>query len=288
MIAVVGATGNIGRAAVKELRALGENPLCIVRNADKAREVLGADAKTAVVELTDRTGLEKALKGTKNVLVVTGHNPQMGEHQINVLAAAKAAGAEYFVKVSGGKAMAQPDSDTPVGRGHYAVEEAMKKSGLGWVILKPGLFMQNTLAQAPLIKNENKIALPFPKDLPLPFIDTRDAGALGARVTRDPKKYVGQTIEFTGRTSSYEEFAKVFSEVLGRTITYIAVTYEQAEKAMKARGMPDWLVGHLIVIARLAAAGGFSKENTQPIKEIVGREPLSTRQFVEAYKAAFS
>jgi len=33
-IAVVGATGNTGRAVVKELKALGQNPVCIVRNAD--------------------------------------------------------------------------------------------------------------------------------------------------------------------------------------------------------------------------------------------------------------
>ena len=60
MIAVIGATGNTGRATVKELKALGESPLCIVRNADKAREVLGADAKVAIAEITDRPGLEKA------------------------------------------------------------------------------------------------------------------------------------------------------------------------------------------------------------------------------------
>ena len=60
MIAVVGATGNTGRAVVKELQGLGQNPVCIVRNADKAREVLGANAKTAVAELTDRGALEKA------------------------------------------------------------------------------------------------------------------------------------------------------------------------------------------------------------------------------------
>jgi uncharacterized protein YbjT (DUF2867 family) len=53
MIAVVGATGNTGRAVVKELKALGQAPVCVVRSADKAREVLGADAKTAVAELTD-------------------------------------------------------------------------------------------------------------------------------------------------------------------------------------------------------------------------------------------
>ncbi|HEX5777624.1 MAG TPA: NAD(P)H-binding protein, partial [Xanthobacteraceae bacterium] len=73
MIAVVGATGNSGRAAVKELRALGENPLCVVRNADKAKDVLSADASVAVAEVTDRASLEKALKGVDRVFIVTGH-----------------------------------------------------------------------------------------------------------------------------------------------------------------------------------------------------------------------
>ena len=41
MIAVVGATGNTGRAVVKELTQLGHAPICVVRNPDKAREVLG-------------------------------------------------------------------------------------------------------------------------------------------------------------------------------------------------------------------------------------------------------
>ena len=39
MYAVVGATGNTGRAVVNELKGLGENPVCVVRNADKAKEV---------------------------------------------------------------------------------------------------------------------------------------------------------------------------------------------------------------------------------------------------------
>jgi uncharacterized protein YbjT (DUF2867 family) len=47
MYAVVGATGNTGRAVVKELKALGESPVCVVRNADKAKVVLGAHTRTA-------------------------------------------------------------------------------------------------------------------------------------------------------------------------------------------------------------------------------------------------
>ena len=125
MIAVIGATGNTGRAAVKELKALGENPLCIVRNADKAREVLGADAKTAVAEITDKPALEKALKGCDSVFMVTGHGPQVAEQQIGIIEAAKAAGVGYFVKVSGGKAVVKPDAESAVFRSHYAVEAAL-------------------------------------------------------------------------------------------------------------------------------------------------------------------
>lgn len=288
MIAVVGASGNTGRATVKELWALGEDPLCVVRNAEKAREVLGADAKIAVAEVTDRPALEKALRGMQRVFVVTGHNPQSGEQQLNILEAAKAAGAKFFVKVSGGQAMVGADAESPVGRGHHMVEEAMRKSGLGWVILRPGLFMQNTFAQAALIKNEGKMALPFASDLPLAFIDTRDAGALGAHVVYEAEKYAGQTIAYSGLRSTYGDFAKVFSEVLGKPITYVSVTPEQAAAALKARGLPDWLIGHQLAIAKIAAAGGFSTENAQPIRDIVGREPISTKQFVEDHKAMFS
>jgi len=57
---------------------------------------------------------------------------------------------------------------------------------------------------------------------------------------------------------------------------------------MKARNMPEWLVGHMIAMARAGGNGAFSKENTQPIRDIVGRAPITTRQFVLDYKAAFS
>ena len=287
MIAVIGATGNTGRTVVKELKALGQEPLSIVRNPDKAREVLGADAKVAIAELTDRAALEKALAGVKSLFVVTGHNPQMAEQQINILEAAKKAGVEYYVKVSGGAAIVGPDVESIVGRGHHVVEEALKKSGIRWVILRPGLFMQNTLAQAPSIKSDSKMVLPFAADLPLAFIDVRDTGAVGARIMLDPAAHAGKTYAFTGTTTNYGEFAEVFSQVLGKKISYIAATLEQAEQAMRGRGMPDWLVGHLIAIARAGAKGAFSSENTQPIKDIVKRAPLTTRQYVEAYKGAF-
>ena len=156
-IAVVGATGNTGRAVVKELKGLGQNPFCVVRNADKAREVLGADAKIAIAELADKPALEKALQGVESRFVVTGHNPQMVEQQNNVLDAALKAGAKYLVRVGGGRAVAVADSQLVVGRGHAAIEARLRGSGIKWVILRPGLFMQNLFGQAASIKDAGKI-----------------------------------------------------------------------------------------------------------------------------------
>jgi uncharacterized protein YbjT (DUF2867 family) len=287
MIAVIGATGHTGSATVKELRALGEDPLSIVRNVDKANTVLGAEARTAVAEITDRPALTKALAGVKRLFIVTGHNPQSGEQQIGILEAAEAAGVEFVVKVSGGRFIVGPDVESVVGRGHHAVEERMKRGKFAWCILSPGLFMQNMLGQAASIKADGKIVQPYPKDFPMAFVDVRDTGAVGARVLRDPSGHAGKVYTFTGPLTSFEAFARDFTEVLGKPVAYVGVTIEQAEAAMKSRNMPDWLVAHLVAIARAGNEGAFSNENTQTIRDIVGRAPYTTRQFVEAYKSAF-
>jgi uncharacterized protein YbjT (DUF2867 family) len=287
MYAVVGATGNTGRAVVKELKGLGENPVCVVRNADKAKEVLGADTKTAIAELDDRAGLQKALAGSKRVFIVTGHNPKSAEQQINVIEAAKATGAEFIVKVSGGRDVIGPNVESVNGRAHYAIEEHLKKSGLQWCILSPGLFMQNILGQAANIKNDGKIIQPWPKDLSVALIDVRDTGALGARVLREPSKHAGKLYSFTGVGTTFGDFANVIGEAIGKPIAYVAITLEQAEAGMKSRNMPDWLVAHLVSIARAGGQGAFSKENTGPIRDIVGRAPITTRQFAQDYKGAF-
>src|SRR5208282_5640107 len=226
MIAVVGATGNTGRAVVKELKALGQNPVCVVRNPDKAREILGADAKIAVAELADRAALEKALAGVESVFVVTGHNPQMVEQQNNVLDAALKAGAKYLVRVGGGRAVAVADSESVVGRSHAAIEERLRGSGIKWVILRPGLFMQNVMGQAASIKTDGKMVMSFPKDLPVALIDVRDTGAVGARILIDPAPHAGKVYEFTGKLTTYGQFAEVFSQVLGKPITYVGITPE--------------------------------------------------------------
>jgi len=225
--------------------------------------------------------------GVNRVFVVTGHNPKSAEQQINVIEAAKAAGAQYVVKVSGGREVVGPNVESLNGRAHYEIEQHLKASSLQWCILSPGLFMQNMLAQAANIKNDGKIVQPWPKATPGALIDVRDTGALGERVLREAGKHAGKLYWFTGAATTYGDFANVIADVLGKPIAYHELTLEQAEEGMKKRGMPDWLVAHLIAMARAGRNGAFAREDTQPIRDIVGRAPISTRAFVEDYRHAF-
>ena len=101
------------------------------------------------------------------------------------------------------------------------------------------------------------------------------------------RPHAGKTYEFTGKLVSFGEIADAFSSVLGKAVSYVPVTLEQTEQALKARNLPDWLFAHMLWIAKLTANGGFSTENTEPIRDIVKRDPITTKKFVEDFKALF-
>jgi hypothetical protein len=59
------------------------------------------------------------------------------------------------------------------------------------------------------------------------------------------------------------------------------------EKSPPDRGFETGLA-HLVASAKVATAGAISTENTKLIEDLVGRAPVTTRQFVEDFKAAFN
>ena len=287
MIGVIGATGNTGRAVAAELKNAEADFVCLVRNPEKAHEVLGSGIRTVVADIDDPTALAAGLEGLDRLFIVTGHHPGMAEQHHRVFQAAKDAGIRHIVKVSGGTAVAKADSESIVGRAHHESEKELMALGTGWTILRPGLFMQNILSQIPLIKEEKKAVLPFAGDLPIALIDVRDIGAVGAKVILDADAHNGKTYAFTGNSSSMGELTKAISAVIGDEITYIGATLEQAEAGMRTNGMPDWLVGHMLAMANVGAAGGFSDPQPHLIKELTGSDPRSVDDFARDHAGLF-
>ena len=57
---------------------------------------------------------------------------------------------------------------------------------------------------------------------------------------------------------------------------------------MKARGMPDWLVGHLVAMGRIGMNGGFSNVNTDIISTIAGQQARTIKDFARDFGHMFS
>ena len=72
MIAVTGATGALGRRVVERLAAAGDVPLrLVVRDADRAPQVPGADVIANPGGYGDPAGLQAALTGADTVYLVS-------------------------------------------------------------------------------------------------------------------------------------------------------------------------------------------------------------------------
>ncbi len=286
MIGVIGGTGNTGRAVVAALQAKGAEFRCLVRDTAKAAATLGSDVELVEADTADPDSIEAGLAGCDKLFLLTGHSPVMGEQQINTIEAAKRAGVKHVVKLSGGDAVATPDCPSKIGQAHYHVEEALKASGLDWTILRPGLFMQNFLNMAPMVKEQSKIVMPVPADVEAGMIDVRDTGDVAAEVlTGDGHN--GQTYFLASANRTPGDVAAVLSAELGKEIAFVQVPMEGAVNAMKERGMPDWLIDHQSALMGLLGTGVMAQTNDN-IEKISGHPARTLEDFVKDYAGAFS
>ena len=285
MIGVIGGTGNTGRAVVAALQAKGAAFRCLVRDLAKAAETLGSDVELVQADTADAASIEAGLAGCDKLFLLTGHSPAMGEQQIGAIEAAKRAGVKHIVKLSGGDAIAVPDSPSKIGAAHYHVEAALKASGVDWTILRPGLFMQNFLNMAGTVKEQSKMMMPVPADVEAGMIDVRDTGDVAAEVLTSDG-HSGKTYFLAGANRTPGDVAAVLSAELGREITFVQVPMEGAIGAMKERGMPDWLVDHQAGVMGLLAAGKLAQTNDL-IEKITGHAPRSLEDFTHDFAGAF-
>ena len=81
--------------------------------------------------------------------------------------------------------------------------------------------------------------------------------------------------------------AEILSNVLGRRISYVSVTEEDAHNAMKKMGMEDWLIDALLELYSVIRSG-YASQSTTVVEQITGRKPISLEQFARDYASFFN
>jgi len=152
VVAVVGATGFVGRSVVSRLLDRGACVRALARSMDKASRVLPEHANLSIIQSTlfepDKT-LDRALDGAQAIVNPVGiireepdgqsfERVHMQLPRLLVEAAhAHQSRPGRIVHISA--LSVQENADTEYARSKFAGEQIIRHSGLDWTILRPGL-----------------------------------------------------------------------------------------------------------------------------------------------------
>src|SRR5919204_1354180 len=194
MIVVTGATGNTGSEVVRALTARGGRVRAFVRDPGKARQKFGEHVELAIGDFADPRSVRAAFEGADALLLSCADDPRRVSWETAAIDAAVAAGVRRVVKLSA--AAAEPGSPVAFWDWHGQVEQHLRASGAGWVILRSGWYMSNLLAAASRVAAEGRLYAPA-GEARIAMIDPRDVGAAAAAGLSSPG-HEGATYLLTG------------------------------------------------------------------------------------------
>ena len=290
MIVVTGATGNAGSEVVRALLARGLGVRAFVRDPGKARRALGEDVELAAGDFADPGSVRAALEGAGTLLLSCADDPRRVGWETAAIDAAVAAGVRRVVKLS---AMAAgPGSPVAFWDWHGQVEQHLRASGAGWVILRANWYMSNVLAAAPGVAAEGRLYAPA-GDARIAMIDPRDVGAAAAAVLSRPcheasPGHEGQTYLLTGpRAITYAEVAAGLSAATGSTVEFVDVPGDAARAGMIGDGMPAFAAGQIVAMfARLRQ--GAAAQVSPAVETLTGSAARDFASFATDHARLFA
>jgi uncharacterized protein YbjT (DUF2867 family) len=264
MIAVLGATGTIGRQLAPLLGERDLPAVAVVRSTD------GVDVPLPTVagDLSDRASLEHAFAGATDLFLLTPQGPEQDLMERNALAAAIAAGVKRIVKISGSAPSLGPNGASPTSITHWRSEQRIEASGIEFQFLRPSFLMQNLLG----IQVIGGL-MPAPMGSgPIAMVDARDVAESAAVLLASDDRPSGAW-QLTGPSSvTFSQVARV------RGVRYVSVPRGIARRALRRRGASSFEVDHAMRMARYFASGADGSPTTH-VAELTGRRPRSVESF---------
>jgi uncharacterized protein YbjT (DUF2867 family) len=294
-ILVTGAAGDvgaIGRTLTALLLAKGYKVRALVRREDERAEALRRiGAEVVQGDLTDLISMHRAIEGCARIYFGMSVSPAYLEATVNTAAVARHHGVEAFVNMSQ-MTVAQMSitetTDSPQHKLHWLSELALSWSGLPVVTVRPTAFLEGFfLRLAARVRETDELALPMGngKTSPISAVDVARAVSV---ILDDPAPHIGRVYNLTGAESAdLDHYARVFSEVLGRTIRYRDVPVVAWTEGLQKVGAPAHLVRHLATLTDLTKKGRFDRMTDDYFK-LTGEMPTSVHEFVKLHAAEFT
>ena len=311
MIAVTGATGELGRRVATRLSGLGLNQRMIVRDAARALHLPGAEIAQAS-SYSDGAAMRCALTGVEKVLLVSArdrfgvahisaknHVPAPAydrlQQHITAVDAAAEAGIKHIIYLS--MMSAAPDATFILSRDHFSTEEYIRKSGVPFTFLRVSLYTDNV----PLCVSADDVIRAPAGEGRAAWV-TRDDIADVAAAVLTGTGHIGRTYDITGPEAlTMTETAEILSAAIKRKIEYRAQTpqearttrstsrlekFEAERRSLTGQGLDDYEV-EVFVTHFLQIANGDLAEVSHVVPDLTGHAAQSLAQYLQQHPESY-
>ena len=280
MYLITGSTGHIGRPLVEQLHQEGHDVRALVRDASRA-DLLPDGVDIAVGNLDDAGSVAAALRGVDSVFLL---HVGVGTAQTQiVIDAARSAGVNRIVLLSSVGARLIP-----------SLVSCLNRSPLARICSVRRTRCHLPAANLPHVEHavvgrrhpqNNQVVDPTDPGVQVP-VDPDDIARVAARVLTEDG-HIGHGYILSGPEAlTVREQVGILSDVLGRTIEFVAITPEQAAKEAIERGTPVQLAGamqNLNEMFRARRVGQVAND----VENLTGIAPATFRDWCERHADEF-
>ncbi|RVU78475.1 SDR family oxidoreductase [Pantoea dispersa] len=283
MIAITGATGQLGRLVINALlkKVPASEIIAVVRSPEKAQDLQALGVALRTADYNQPQTLHSAFAGAQKVLLISSSEVGQREAQHRaVIDAAKAAGVSFIAYTS----LLHADI-SPLGLGveHRATEALLQASGIPYALLRNGWYSENYAASiAPALAHHAFIGAAG--DGRIASAAREDYAAAAAEViSRDDQ--AGKVYELAGDDSyTLAEFSAEIAHQSGEQVEYVNLPPAEFSAALIGAGLPAPLA-ELLADSDAGAAQGALFDDSHTLSKLIGRP---TTPFAAVIKATLA
>ncbi len=279
MILVIGATGNVGGSAVRDLAEAGVPVRALSRHPDRTPD-LGPHVEPVYGDVERPETIASALTGVERVLLCA-NSEDLTAREAEVVRLAEEASVRHLVLLSS-LGVELGAGSGPV---HAPSERMLQASSLPWTILRPITYMTNTLRWRHSIAATGTFEEPS-GDGRQAMIHPADIGSVAAHVLTTPG-HEARTYELTGPEAlTSAEYAAKLSAALGREVRHVNIGEEVYRQRFASYGAPPSFVDSLMTLYALVRDGRLDMVSPD-VENLLGRTGRTFDEWAHANAGAF-
>ncbi len=283
MIAVTGANGQLGRLVLKHLADLTDTPIrALVRSPEKAGDLASAKVSVRKADYDAPATLTEALDGVERLLLISGSEvgKRVPQHAA-VIEAAKVAGVRFLAYTS---ILNAETSSMMLAQEHAATENLLKESGIPYVALRNGWYLENFAGKIPAAL-EHGVVVGASGTGKFAAAGREDYAEAAARVVSGTDLST-RVLELAGHPAfTLEDLAAELSRQTGRAVPFSNLSEEVYAGVLVQAGLPDGFAKALADSDRAAAQGELYSSSTA-LQDLIGHPVKSLSGIVTETLAA--